>query len=130
MVDPNVAVDVMPDRRPGVPKEITPPAPVPTAPREVPAQPPQVEILVERTRELTPVFGTCQPPHGVAGAIRRRAFRFPDYRVRHWLLLMLADRVDVQEARIRRLARSPLAWALAGALAIGFGAAGLRLRRR
>jgi hypothetical protein len=43
---------------------------------------------------LTPVFGTAQPPTGLAGAIRRYAYRYSEGRAAHWLLLMFADRVD------------------------------------
>ncbi|GAB2604209.1 hypothetical protein [Pseudactinotalea suaedae] len=44
---------------------------------------------------LTPVFGTAQPLHGPAGAIRRYAYeRYSEARAAHWLLLMLGDRVD------------------------------------
>jgi hypothetical protein len=44
---------------------------------------------------LTPVFGTACPPHGLSGGIRRYAYkRFSEARAAHWLLLMLADRVD------------------------------------
>jgi hypothetical protein len=44
---------------------------------------------------LTPVFGTAQPPRGVSGAIRKLAYaRYSEGRAAHWLLLILADRVD------------------------------------
>jgi hypothetical protein len=44
---------------------------------------------------LTPVFGTAQPPRGVSGAIRKLAYaRYSEGRAAHWLLLILADRVN------------------------------------
>lgn len=47
---------------------------------------------------LTPVFRTAQPPRGVSGAIRRIAYaRYSEARAAHWLLLVLADRVDALE---------------------------------
>ncbi|MCD4525458.1 hypothetical protein [Nocardioides sp. cx-173] len=46
--------------------------------------------------DLTPVFGTAQPLHGVSGAIRRLAYeRYSEGRAAHWLLLIAGDRVDV-----------------------------------
>jgi len=49
---------------------------------------------------LTPVFGTAQPPAGLSGILRRMAYRVPEHRPRHWMPLMLADRVDVALALI------------------------------
>ncbi|MCU1614256.1 MAG: uncharacterized protein JWO98_1796 [Frankiales bacterium] len=47
---------------------------------------------------LTPVFGTAQPPKWLSGAIRRFSYaRYSEGRAAHWLLLMLADRVDAVE---------------------------------
>jgi hypothetical protein len=44
---------------------------------------------------LTPVFGTAQPPRGVSGVIRKLAYaRYSEGRAAHWLLLILADRVN------------------------------------
>jgi hypothetical protein len=50
-------------------------------------------------RILTPVFGTAQPLRGVPGAIRRLAYRFSEGRAAHWLILLLADRVEVTQHR-------------------------------
>lgn len=49
---------------------------------------------------LPPVFGTACPPRGISGAIRRYAYTLSEGRTSHWLLLMLADRVDVLESRV------------------------------
>jgi hypothetical protein len=55
---------------------------------------------------LTPVFGTSCPPRGLSGLIRRYAYRrFSEGRTAHWMLLMLADRVDVAESRVLALAQ-------------------------
>lgn len=92
--------------RPGVPMERTPPRFI-----DVPAGDPQpqeqhVEVLVSTERPgRTPLFGTVQPPSGLSGAIRRLAFKRTENDLRHWLLLMLADRVNVVEGIGDDLAR-------------------------
>jgi hypothetical protein len=51
---------------------------------------------------LTPVFGTAQPPKGLAGAIRRFSYaKYSEGRTAHWLLLILADRVDAVEEHLK-----------------------------
>jgi hypothetical protein len=51
---------------------------------------------------LTPVFGTAQPPTGLSGAIRKFSYaRYSEGRSAHWLLLILADRVDAWENHLR-----------------------------
>jgi hypothetical protein len=53
---------------------------------------------------LTPVFGTAQPPKGLSGAIRKFSYRrFSEGRAAHWLLLVLADRVDAVESHVASL---------------------------
>jgi hypothetical protein len=50
---------------------------------------------------LTPVFGTAQPPKGLSGVIRRFSYaRYSEGRAAHWLLLVLADRVDAWESHL------------------------------
>ena len=52
--------------------------------------------------DLTPVFGTAQPLHGVSGAVRRLAYdRYSEGRTAHWLLLMAGDRIDVLGSTMR-----------------------------
>jgi len=62
----------------------------------------------ERSMEhkfLTPVFGTAQPPKGLSGVIRRFSYdRYSEGRAAHWLLLMLADRVDAVEEHVKSFA--------------------------
>jgi hypothetical protein len=54
---------------------------------------------------LTPVFGTAQPPKGLSGVIRRFSYaRYSEGRTAHWLLLMLADRVDAVEEHLKSFA--------------------------
>lgn len=69
-------------------------------------QTPEVEILqsVEHVRRPASV-GESTPPHGVSGSIRRRAFAFSESQWGHWLLLMLADRIDSVEGLVGDLKR-------------------------
>jgi hypothetical protein len=54
---------------------------------------------------LTPVFGTAQPPKGLSGAIRKFSYRkYSEGRAAHWLLLILADRVDAWEQHLASFA--------------------------
>ena len=54
---------------------------------------------------LTPVFGTAQPPKGLSGAIRKFSYaRYSEGRAAHWLLLVLADRVDAGESHLASFA--------------------------
>lgn len=66
-----------------------------------PQQPLHVEILqsIERPGPST-VFGTSVPPSGLSGIIRRYAFRHSEDRYRHWLPLILADRINTCEGLI------------------------------
>lgn len=54
---------------------------------------------------LPPVFGTSCPPRGVSGAIRRYAYTMGEGKASHWLLLMMADRVDVLEGAVEATLR-------------------------
>jgi hypothetical protein len=54
---------------------------------------------------VTPVFGTAQPPKGLSGAIRKLAYaRYSEGRLAHWMLLVLADRIDAWEEHLRSFA--------------------------
>jgi hypothetical protein len=98
---PGWGVDLDPKDRPAVPKENFNPAAT-GAHWDYPER--QVaHVPREKSPEhqfLTPVFGTACPPKGLSGALRRYAYRYSEGRARHWLLLMLADRVDVLESAI------------------------------
>jgi len=96
---PGWGVDLDPRDRPSVPREI--PAADPGAERlETPERQPELRPR-ERSIEhgmLPPVFGTAQPTRGLAGVVRRYSYaRYSEGRLAHWLLLVLADRVDVVE---------------------------------
>jgi hypothetical protein len=100
---PGYGIDADPARRPGVPKErVLSPSPDVIPP---PMQESEIRPLVHprRGNALPPVFGTAQPPKGLAGAIRRYAYKYPDHWMRHWSTLLFADRVDVWEYRARRM---------------------------
>lgn len=61
-------------------------------------QPDDVEILKSNERpSLSAVFGTVSPPSGLSGQLRRHAFKYSEGEWRHWLTLILADRVNVLE---------------------------------
>lgn len=57
-----------------------------------------VEILhsIERT-EATPIFATSAPPRGLSGKICPFAYKLSESDIRHGLLLLLADRLNVVE---------------------------------
>ena len=77
---------------------------------ERPTQPqPQVEVLrsIEHNR-LPAVVGTSTPPSGLSGGVRRVAFRYSESQWAHWLLLMLADRINVVEGVFVDLSRGRL----------------------
>ena len=92
--------------RPGVPMERTPPRFI-NAPEHDPVpQEQKVEVLVSTERPgMTPLHGSVQPPSGLSGLIRRGAFKLSENDVRHWLLLILADRVNMVEGIGHDLAR-------------------------
>jgi hypothetical protein len=55
---------------------------------------------------LTPVFGTACPPRLLSGAIRRFSYRrYSEAQAAHWLLLVLADRVDAVENHLESFLR-------------------------
>jgi hypothetical protein len=106
---PGWGADLDRANRPAVPMEHTPPPRLQGVPLERPAQQPEtVEILhsIERPN-LTPVFGTSVPPSGLSGVIRRRAFRRSESDLRHWMLLLMADRVNVVEGLLQDATSSP-----------------------
>lgn len=101
---PGWGADLDPADRPAVPREQ--PGIVTGAHWQVPEDQPYDgtrERSVEHGR-LPPVFGTAQPLTGASGVIRRYAYdRFSEARAAHWLLLLVADRVDVAESRVAAL---------------------------
>ena len=73
------------------------------------AQTANVEVLtsIEHTQRPA-VFGTPAPPSGVSGMVRRAAFTLSELRFSHWLLLMLADRINVVEGVLSDLGRGKI----------------------
>jgi hypothetical protein len=120
------AVDESPRERPGVPQELDPPRPLANAHWIRPDQQRSEEApLIGVGRQLTPVYSIENPPRLLSGALRKLAYRVPDYQPRRWLLLMLADRIDVLESNPARLLR-----ALGGVGLLGLGVYGLSKLRR
>lgn len=109
--DRTIAVDLDWKRRPGVPMEWEPRTargarwPIPRQRRD------ETVFQHGRPQEFPRVYGTVQPPKGLSGVLRRVAYNYPDHLIRHWMTLILADRVDVMETRARRTL--PVAGALA-----------------
>ena len=92
--------------RPGVPMERTPPRFINVPEGDPSPQPQSTEVLVSTERPgRSPLFGSAQPPSGLSGMIRRGAFKLTENDVRHWLLLILADRVNMVEGIAEDLAR-------------------------
>lgn len=92
--------------RPAVPMERTPPRFIHAHGEKLPQQREDVEVFVSPERPgITPIFGTAQPPKGLSGMIRRAAYKMTENDLRHWLLLLLADRVNVVEGIGEDLAR-------------------------
>jgi hypothetical protein len=90
--------DLDPSDRPAVPMERMPPR-LDGIHWDQPEQQPVRTTIFHSTERpgITPVFGTAQPPTGVSGRIRHWAYKHSENDLRHWLLLLLADRVNVVE---------------------------------
>jgi hypothetical protein len=101
---PGWGADADPADRPAVPRERT------DLPEQRPGPPTRQHTAGHRERsiehaDLTAVFGTAQPLHGVSGLVRRFAYaRYSEARAAHWLLLMLGDRIEALGARRARVA--------------------------
>ena len=102
---PGWGADLDPADRPAVPQERFDPG-ASGAHWDFPDRQPEL-VPRERSIEhgmLPPVFGTTCPPKGLSGVIRRYSYgRFSEGRAAHWLLLIVADRVDAWEAHARSL---------------------------
>lgn len=101
--------DLDPANRPAYPKERMP-ARLEGVHWEQP-EPQRQDIEVLQSIEYParpPLFGTGPPPRGLSGSVRRFAFGFSESDLRHWLLLLLADRVDVGEGLVADLTRGHL----------------------
>ncbi len=103
-------VDLRQEDRPGVPQELTP-KPIGNPPYAHPE--PQHNgrpTALDVQRPVTPTYGTVVPMRGLSGLIRTAAYKVPSYLPRRWMMLMMADRIDVIEHNI-----VPLATLLGGA---------------
>jgi hypothetical protein len=74
------------------------------------------------------VVGPDQPLRGMSGSLRRVAYRIPEHRVRRWLVLLLADRVELLETRLADPARRGPIVALAS-LSVGVLVGSALIRR-
>ena len=103
---PGWGADLDRKNRPGVPMERMP-ARLDGAPLTPPSQQRQsMEVLVSPERpSITPLFGTGPAPNGLSGVLRRLAFKMTENDIRHFMLLLLADRVNMVEGIGDDLAR-------------------------
>lgn len=103
---PGWGVDLDPQDRPSVPR-LQFQDDLSGAHWEFPDRQPEKEPR-ERSIEhefLTPVFGTAQPLRGLSGAIRKLSYaRYSEGRLAHWMLLVVADRVDAVEHHLKSFA--------------------------
>lgn len=84
--------------RPAYPKERTPPRLEGLHWTDAGQQPRHIQVFHSTERPgITPVFGTSAPPRGLSGKLREIAYRLSENDIRHWLLLLFADRVNVVE---------------------------------
>lgn len=105
---PGWGADLDRANRPAVPMERMPPRLEGVHWDQPTPQHSEVEILQSTEHfKRPPVFGTSVPPRGLSGWIRRRAFRHSENDLRHWLMLLFADRVDVAESLVSEARHSP-----------------------
>lgn len=97
--------DADPKQRPGYPMERTPPR-LENVHWDAPEQQePHVKVYHSSERPgMTPVFGTTVPPSGLSGKMRDLAFHYSENDLRHWLILLAADRVNMGEGLLSDLA--------------------------
>ena len=126
---PGWGADLDRSQRPAVPKERMPPRL--DVPWDTPAQQASgIRVLHSIEREgITPVFGTSVPPSGLSGLLRKRAFRRSENDVRHWTMLLLADRVNAVEGVFSDMRRASRGKQVASVAAVALAAWWL-LRRR
>jgi hypothetical protein len=102
---PGWGSDIDREQRPAVPRERRPPRLPGLHWHDVTPQPVKQEVFHSTERPgITPVFGTSVPPAGPSGRLRKLAFAYSENDLRHWLLLLFADRVNVVEGLVSDLA--------------------------
>lgn len=95
---PGWGADLDHKNRPAYPMERTPPRLENVHWTHPEQQPVDVKVYHSTERPgITPVFGTSTPPAGVSGMVRDAAYKLSENDIRHWLLLFLADRINVVE---------------------------------
>lgn len=95
---PGWGTDLDHKNRPAYPMERSPPRLEGGHWEQPEQQPLRVQVYHSPERPgLTPVFGTSTPPRGLSGRLRGAAYKLTENDIRHWLLLLLADRVDMVE---------------------------------
>ena len=96
--------DLDPADRPAYPKERTPPRLEGVHWDQPEMQRQDMEVLVSpEYPSRPPLFGTGPAPTGLSGGLRRYAFGFSENDIRHWLFLLLADRINMGEGIISDL---------------------------
>lgn len=117
---PVAGADLHAEDRPGVPMEQAAHPLTPTTPEQLERMRPRHGVTHRKEIcAMTPVFGTTQPLRGLSGLLRRIAYATSETKTRHWMMLLLADRVDVLERRAAKLVKV--------AALVPVGAAGLVL---
>lgn len=95
---PGWGADLDHKNRPAYPMERTPPRLENVHWTHPQMQPVNVKVYHSTERPgITPVFGTSTPPAGLSGKIRDVAYKLSENDIRHWLLLLAADRINVVE---------------------------------
>ncbi|HEU4851695.1 MAG TPA: hypothetical protein VFT37_06025 [Telluria sp.] len=95
---PGWGSDLDRENRPAVPMERTPPRLENVHWEQPEQQPLNIKVFHSPERPgITPIFGTSTPPRGLSGKIREAAYKLTENDVRHWMMLLLADRVDMVE---------------------------------
>jgi hypothetical protein len=92
--------DLDPANRPGIPREL--PSDVKTVRGDVKHwQKPTFKIYMSNEQPgLTPVFGTSCPPSGLSALIKDLAYQFGEGTARHWMTLIMSDRVNTWETAL------------------------------
>ncbi len=96
--------DLDPKDRPAYPMERIPARDIGVHWTEIEPQEQRVRIFRSMERpHITRIFGSTVPPRGLSGKIRKKAYALPEAHISHWLLLLMADRVDMVEGVIEDL---------------------------
>lgn len=94
--------------RPGVPRELNHENVLsgnhhrPVSGKQNPGR--DVQLTLERN-EFTPVIGNSKSPSLVSGLVRKAAFTFSEDSLRHWMLLLFADRINMVEGWVEDIGK-------------------------